>query len=381
MKIMAVFNLRYESGRLGLAGVLDYLSGKRGLDLHLTEPGEAFDLLKAKNILREGYAGVLATVPGTDEAMSELARAQIPLVLVNIPKIRLSENRTNVSFVWTDNFDIGEKAAAHLLETAEIKSFGFVHADDTPMSFWSKEREIAFRRTVRPCGRPYSVCPEGKLECWLAKIPKPAGVMASFDARAADVIAACRKLKLDIPSQVSVIGVDNDESWFEGAKSPLSSVVPDFRTMGYRAMEELDRLVRNRRRSRPREIVIPAKDLIVRDSTSHLTPAARLVCDLHTFVNAHLQEDIHVSDIVRHLDCSRRLLELRLREEEGTSVRKVLETARLDKALSLIRTSARSAAQIATACGFKSPTRLFHLVRRHFGCSLGELRRKVQQQV
>lgn len=377
VKFLIVANLRTASGRMQFSGMLDYMASKRHWEPYLIDPWGSFDRDCLRKAQKENFAGIIITLPGDEPTMRVLAGMNIPTVFANIPKLRLPPQRKNVSFVWTDNFDIGEKGARHLLSLGNFNSFGFVHSlsHDREYGFWSNEREAAFRRTVKPNCRHYAVFTGGSLKKWVANLPRPAAIMAAYDARGAEILVACRELKLDVPEQVSVIGVDNDETWFEGTDNPLSTIVPDLHAIGWKTTEELDRLIRQHGKGRANEIVVPAKELIIRDSTRHIAPSAKIVSDIHAFIAKNLQNDIHVEDIVRHLGCSRRLAELRFRQTEGTSIRAAIETARLAKARNLILHTSRSLTSIARHCGFKSPVRLSHLIRKHWGSSTREMRK------
>ena len=44
---------------------------------------------------------------------------------------------------------------------------------------------------------------------------------------------ACRRLKLTIPGEVAVLGVDNDELFCNSLPVPLSSILPDHKQVGF----------------------------------------------------------------------------------------------------------------------------------------------------
>ena len=130
---------------------------------------------------------------------------------------------------------------------------------------------IAFRAEMRRKGIKTSVFPEGddfddfqdRLREWVRKLPKPAAVMAVSDMRAADVINACKAEGILVPSQVAVVGVDNDISQHGKCRMSISSVVLNMNMMGRQAVRELDFLFRHQKwHGRPHEILIPAKDVL-----------------------------------------------------------------------------------------------------------------------
>ncbi len=81
---------------------------------------------------------------------------------------------------------------------------------------------------------------------WLAHLPKPVGIFAANDFMAAQVAAAASRVGLDIPGDIALVGVDNDELLCENTNPTLSSVRPDFRAAGEKAAELLADPTRDR---------------------------------------------------------------------------------------------------------------------------------------
>src|SRR5262249_62194601 len=79
---------------------------------------------------------------------------------------------------------------------------------------------------------------------WIRSLSKPLGLMACNDFRGIQALDACRRAGIAVPEEVAVIGVDNEELVCNLAYPPLSSVVPNARSIGYEAAALLDRLLR-----------------------------------------------------------------------------------------------------------------------------------------
>ncbi len=82
--ILAVFTLEDKAGREILMGCLNAMINKHDWSLFLREPGEDFT---ADHVLgRKGrcYDGFIVSMPGTDGAMSALARSRAPTVLIDV---------------------------------------------------------------------------------------------------------------------------------------------------------------------------------------------------------------------------------------------------------------------------------------------------------
>ena len=54
----------------------------------------------------------------------------------------------------------------------------------------------------------------------------PAAVMAACDTTALEVMEACKRARISVPNQISVLGVDNDELMCEFDSPTISSVLP-----------------------------------------------------------------------------------------------------------------------------------------------------------
>lgn len=369
--VLTVFNLRDKAGREIFAGLLEAMEDKDEWHLTVLQPGECFT---ARDVRDGNYDGFIVTMPGTSDAMEALTKTKTPTVLVNITDRRLSARTDSVSFVWGDGADIGQKAARHLLKRGDYAAFGYVH--ELRPEFYSDERESAFRQTLRRAGHASSAFPPDKdyaaylprLKAWLRELPKPAAVMAVSDMRAADVINACREEGLDVPGQVSVIGVDNDLSQHRKCGLAISSVLPDWRAMGRQAAEELSFLFAHPNRSgRPHEILIPVREIISRESSARSVPAAKLVQQAIEFIEARKTENIRRKDVVTHLHCSLQLAELRFKQIRNASIRETIEAVRMAEVDRRLRHGPVTLKELAKDLHFTSANQLSRIYKRHFG--------------
>src|SRR5256886_7815456 len=76
---------------------------------------------------------------------------------------------------------------------------------------------------------------------WLRWLPKPVGLMACNDVCGRQVLQACVTAGLQVPDDVAVVGVDNDDLICELSDPPLSSVALDVERAGYESAQLLDR--------------------------------------------------------------------------------------------------------------------------------------------
>ena len=78
---------------------------------------------------------------------------------------------------------------------------------------------------------------------WLGAIQKPIGVLASNDLVARDLSDMCRQMKLRVPGDVAILGVDNDECECHLSSPPLSSIRLPGRRIGFESASLLHQLI------------------------------------------------------------------------------------------------------------------------------------------
>ena len=370
--VLAVYSLWHFAGREHFAGVLDGMADTDDWRLETIHPDLFLGSEAFVNGEGESYDGMIISMPGSARVMEKIAKSRLPTVLVDIPDRTLAARCDAISWVWTDNADIGRRAALHLLERGEYAAAGYVH--EMTDEFYSHERMTAFRRTMRENGCETSVFSSGEhangpkaLRAWLRELPKPAAIMAASDMRAADVINACKSEGIAVPSKVAVIGVDYDVSQHAKCGMSISSVIQNSRMMGQQAVRELKFLLHNPKyKGRKREAVVPAKDVFVGESTARSATSARLVKTAMKFISMNCARPLSTNDVVAYLGCSRRLAELRFPQVLGETIHAAIAKKRMEEAQRRLR-DGKSVAAVAKEMQFSSANQLYQAYKRHFG--------------
>ena len=375
--VIVQVRLLYVSGRSILAGIFNHLSDGYPWRVRILQSGDELTDSVVSQAEASGVDGMILTLPGSPEVMERVAASSIPTVFMNMENV-VSCRRNSAAFISLDNAAIGREGAKHLLSLGKFASFAFIHGISA-YDNWSLERSNAFRATIAANGRPFAEYPSRDpngddadlrdLKDFLVSLPKPAGVMATFDGRAAHVLNACASAGLEVPGQVAVIGVDNDEFYCDFSSPTLSSVLPDFEGSGRMAAEVLEELMAKRHTKSARFFRVPVKKVVVRESTAPPPPATALVESALAYIHAHATEGATPEDVVRHLGVSRRLAELRFKELRGETIRLAIERERLERVKRLLKTTSLPIGHIAAETGFKSVVRLSHLFRQRFGIS------------
>ena len=320
--------------------------------------------------------GILADNPLHADLTDALLETDIPLVLIGSIDERLARRR-NVLFFRMDNEAIGRMGARHFLSLGRYRSFGFL--PDVPATYWSTPRLKGFREELAAHGSQVielggsagegAGCRAALIES-LRTLDLPAAIMRAGDYQAADMFGACAEANLEIPSDVAVLGVDNNRILCDTLSISLSSIEPAFEKEGFDAALALDDLMRARKpQSESKTILIPPLKVVERASTKPLSPGTSLVARALEFIRANATEPITARHVAARLGVSPSLLALRFRQYEKRSVRDVLIAARLRRVADLLVGTSASVRSIAARCGFSSANRLTHLFKGKYSVS------------
>lgn len=307
------------------------------------------------------------------------------VVASGLPAVDLSAGRFVPSLPWveTDDEMIARLAADHLLERG-FRSFGY--CGDTRFQ-WSQRRKAAFGRLIREVGGQVEEFePDARagisaqiaaIGGWLKRLPKPIGIFAAYDIRGHQVLDACRSAGLAVPEEIAVLGVDNDELLCELAFPPLSSVIPNARRTGYEAAALLDRIMRGEHVP-PTETRIAPLGVCRRQSTDVLAIDDPQIARALRFVRDHACDPIDVSDLLRVVPLSRRILETRFRQLLNHSPHTEILNVRLNRVKQLLTDSDLSLEEIATRAGFAHPEYLSVVFKRETGVTPRDFRGKLR---
>lgn len=373
-RIICIHSLKDYAGQEHFAGVLDFCRKRIDWSVRVIDPDD-LDEATMRRIVTSDPDGVIISLPGTPAAMNVLLATKIPIVLANIGGCRLPLRNRRISQIWTDNADVGERGARYFLSLADFRSYAFAGTADN--CFWSVERGRAFCQQIRNAGRSceYHNVSE-QTDSWLTALPKPTAVMAANDTRAAEIIEACIRKNLHVPKQVAVLGADNEPTRRKHSKPQISTVPIDFFRMGFCEAEELFRLLSEKGARGNPEILVPAGEVIQRQSTRVDTRADELVRQIHDYISDNALAKVKITDLVKTLGCSRRLAELRFRQTTGHSIYQEILDVRLQQVRRLLSTTDLTLDAIASSCGYASGKTLSRAILSELGTTAALLRQQ-----
>ncbi|QDT01989.1 Xylose operon regulatory protein [Rubripirellula lacrimiformis] len=336
-----------------------------------------------------GSASVSGAIARVDQhSVGQLSALGVPVVDV----------RCRHEFPGMPRFDTDDRAVARLafdhLRERGFERFAFCGFQTI---HFSMARLRFFREAVEAAGLPLSVYESPGTEgarvsgaeqsgmmddhgvsTWLKTLQHPTGLLACNDIRGQQVLNACGILDIQVPDQIGVIGVDDDDAICPLCDPTLSSVRPDAEGIGYRAAEALQQMMHGGQRHSRLELLAPQR-VSCRRSTQVHASEDRDLAEACRFIRQHACDGINVNHVADAVRISRRQLERRFRAEFGSTLHDEITRAQVDRVKQLLRETNMTLEQITPLAGYRHTERLSVAFKRETGITPGEYRKQPRQ--
>jgi LacI family transcriptional regulator len=248
---------------------------------------------------------------------------------------------------------------------------------------WSKLRGDAFVSELKSKGLDCACYAHPPLDRdnakdfkkWIRGLRKPVALFVACDDQALTVIETCRAASLNVPRDVSVIGVDDDEIIDESCDPTLTSIRPNHERQGFIAAARLCDMMAGKSDVQ-RHSEIPILNISVRNSTRNESPAGILVQEALSYIAKNVRYGLDPSAVAHHFKVSRRLLDLRFREIADTSVNAAIREHQLADVCNRLKHSQTPIEKIAELCGFTNANYLKTLFKKRFGMTMRDFRKQ-----
>jgi len=363
-------------GREVVTGVFDFARQRNDWVVHVPEHGRS----QFANVWQ--YAAKCDGVIARVESKSVARRVRS----LNRPLVNMCSLGFVPEFVSVvaDCEAIGRLAAQHLLERG-FTNFGFLGLAEIS---WSEQREASFKKMTLAAGfecRSFFLQSRAMeewdrerdaLKTWLQSLPRPTAIMAATDAVGQYLLQLCREFGRQIPTDVAVIGVNNDELYCELGEPQMSSIILNGRQAGYEAAALLHALM-DGNVIPPTFCKIPPVGVATRQSTDFAAVTDEQVAVAVGYIRQHACDGISVEDVVAVTRLSRSTLERRFRKALNCTLRDQIQQERIKQVQTLLRETNLPLKEIAYHSGFEYPEYLTAVFKRVIGLSPSEYRKRI----
>ncbi|MDD3787589.1 MAG: DNA-binding transcriptional regulator [Petrimonas sp.] len=379
IKVLLLIDYSSEFSRRVLRGLIQY-SKEHGPWIFYRLPSYYKALYGKEGIVqwaKEWHAD--AIIARWDHEGTDLLKTlNIPVILQNY-KDR-SEYFSNLT---GDYIGTGEMAAQFFVKR-RYTNFAFYGNKGV---VWSRERAEGFRKAVEKSGGNYYYFESEnlsgeqwssshmQLDDWLLSLPKPVGLFACDDSFALQVSEICKINNIKIPEEISLLGVDNDELICNLSDPPISSIVLDVEKGGYEAGRLLNRLITAEKKE-PFNIIINPIRFELRKSTEKYAISNDYISKVVNHIEDNFTAEINIETLTRFVPLSRRNLEVKFKQEMGTSIYQFILNCRIEFFAHLLLTTDKPLFDLALESGFNDCKNISRIFKKFKGFTPLEYRQK-----
>jgi LacI family transcriptional regulator len=286
--------------------------------------------------------------------------------------------------VYVDGLQVGAMAAEHLL-SMNLRSFAFwAGANSEYVLRPGRGFFAALRDHGVPEDRMHTLSPpayedwrqrDQAIREWLAALPTPIGLLAGDDAKAYYLSDLTREMGLDIPNEISLIGVGDDPLMCKLTDPPLSSVRIPGRQVGIRAAKVLAIMLEGGR-GPVEPIRYGPIGVIERGSTDMLAIDNACIAAAVKHIRNHATEGVTVADVLQRIPMARRTFETQFRNLFGRSPGEEIRRVRLARAQMMLIESDASITEVARKSGFCDGEYFGRVYKKTFGLTPSQYRRQ-----
>lgn len=264
--------------------------------------------------------------------------------------------------VTSNQIEIGRMAAQHFMGNG-IRNFAFCGGDEKAL--WCQQRKQGFEDELKkynyhcehyepsfsgPLNMPEAI---RSLSNWLSSLPKPTGVFVFFDGWARWVLDACVVSKLQVPQEISVLGVDNDRWLCELSQPQLCSIDANARNAGYTAAKLLDTMMSKEATPPAINYIEPAK-VVTRDSSSFMAFEDHDVAVAMRYIKEHACDPITTADVLKVTGMSNSTAYRKFMKAIGRSIHNEIQKIQMNRVKELLTTTNLSITAVAAQAGFEN---------------------------
>ncbi|MGN6727408.1 MAG: substrate-binding domain-containing protein [Tepidisphaeraceae bacterium] len=340
--------------------------------------GETFEVAKRKYVVD----GIILSSGDREIVGSAVATGKPCVNIAN-----LFEMHDQACVVGTNDLAIGRMVAQHYMERG-FEHFAFY---TTGYTEYFRVRQQGFVDAVRAAGFDCAIGPEypdpavggdvvdpaeriEQVGRWLASLPKPLGLLAPHDRYAHEVIDICNNVGIQVPAEVSVIGVDNDDYTCMAMSPQISSVETNAIRIGQQAVEVMRAIVLGQEPP-PTPVLVPPVDIVLRGSSSATAVADTEVALAVQYIHNNVHKRVTIENVVEHVLISRRSLEKRFLAATSRSLMEEIRRSRVAHAKRLLVHTELSLGEIARRCGYLRQQRLSKVIHDETGMTPGAYRK------
>jgi len=293
------------------------------------------------------------------------------------------EGHLKFPIVTSNQVEIGRMAARYFI-TKGLRHFAFCGGNEKAP--WCQQRREGFVDELQKQGYSCEIyepdvtsaasMPNAirSLGTWLESLAKPTGIFVFFDGWARWVLDACVLQHLQVPQEISVLGVDNDRWLCELSQPRLSSIDPNVETAGYMAADLLNKLMSGVTTVPRLALIEPAK-VEERDSSNYLAFQDPEVAFAMRYIKEHACDPIAPADVLKVTGMSNTTAYRKFMKALGRSIHSEIHRIQMERVKEFLTSTNLNVTEAGRQAGFENIRYLTKVFRDATGMTPTEYRR------
>ncbi|ATL49269.1 transcriptional regulator [Chitinophaga caeni] len=289
---------------------------------------------------------------------------------------------TDIPNITGDHYLAGKMGAAYFIKKG-FQHFGFYGFKGI---VWSEERCEGFKNELEKNGfhdRFFEYQNEESTDLWyyesaplmdwLRNLPKPAAVMTCDDHQGHHIIEVCNQAGIQIPDEIAVLGVDNDEIICTLSDPQLSSIHQDVEQGGYEAARLMESMI-ERPGDLHDDVIVNPTHIVTRKSTDVYATQDAQISIVLKYIHQNLDRKLNVNELLKLVPLSRRLLESRFKNATNYSIYSYILNLKIEKFAEKLLETNSPIVEIAIEMGFIEYKNISRQFKAKMGCTPTEYR-------
>ena len=347
---------------------------------HLDCPKNQSSISLKSGILKDWDGDGCIAMIESNETFEYLSNKNLPIVDLGLRTHKLPVYRMS-----TDNEKIGMLAAEHFRDFGHKEIFVLDHGKNPmfverlqSLKKYSKKNDCRVTILKSVSEIQYEIIKE--LEETFAERgeklrEKSIGFFAYNDSVAADLISLCLRNGINVPENIAILGVDNDDLIISSLSLGLSSVDSDQEGLGISSAKlmhsilEYENNINTTKTFRHRP-----KGVVARRSTDCYAVRNPLVSNALHWIQNNFYNGIQATDVAEAMGVSQQGLQKAFAKNYVRSPGNEIREQRLKAVVLLLKTTNANLNTIAKNCGFYSVNSLINSFRKKFQTTPGKFR-------
>ena len=183
---------------------------------------------------------------------------------------------------------------------------------------------------------------------------------------------------INIPDEISLMGVDNDELICNLSYPSITSILTDDEKGGYTTGKMLHHAIKHRDNT-PFNIIIEPIRIELRQSTEKYNISNKYVAQVINYIKENITSGLSINELMEIVPLSRRNLEIKFKEATGFAIYQFILDKKVDYITNELLTTDKDLLDIAIGVGFNDVRNVYRIFKKKTRYTPMEFRKKFSQ--